>query len=370
MTQLTVPFLDLTSTYRSNKDAIDAALRRVAESGWYLMGQELAEFEASFAAYCSAQHCVGVGNGLDALHLALLALGVGEGDEVIVPSNTFIATWLAVSRCGATIVPVEPIEETYNIDPDRLKAAITRHTKVILPVHLYGQPADMDAINAIAREHGLKVLDDCAQAHGATYKGRPVGSLADISAWSFYPGKNLGAFGDAGGVTTNDPALAERVRMLGNYGSRAKYKHEEPGFNSRMDEIQAAVLAAKLRNLERDTNSRRRIANQYIAELQGLEVLLPQIPDYANPSWHLFVVKHSNRDRLQEKLSACGVTTLIHYPTPPHMQQAYAPLRWPVGSFPISERIHRQVISLPIWPGMNSAAIEYVVLSLKKSIQE
>lgn len=365
MTKLTVPFLDLASSYRSNKDAIDAALRRVAESGWYLMGQELAAFEASFAAYSGAKHCVGVGNGLDALHLALLALGVGEGDEVIVPSNTFIATWLAVSRCGATIVPVEPIEATYNIDPDRLKSAITKRTKVILPVHLYGQPADMDAINAVAREYGLRVLDDCAQAHGATYKGRPVGALADISAWSFYPGKNLGAFGDAGGVTTNDPALAERVRMLGNYGSRAKYKHEELGFNSRMDEIQAAVLAAKLMNLDDDTNARRRIANRYLASMQGLEIGLPLVPEFANPSWHLFVVRHPERDLLQAHLASYGISTLIHYPTPPHLQTAYRQLAWPRRSFPISETIHEQVVSLPMWPAMSQDQLDRVVSVLR-----
>jgi dTDP-4-amino-4,6-dideoxygalactose transaminase len=364
MKQLTVPFLDLGSSYRSSKEAIDAALRRVAESGWYLMGQELAGFEASFARFCGAEHCVGVGNGLDALHLALLALGVGEGDEVIVPSNTFIATWLAVSRCGATIVPVEPVEATYNIDPDRLRAAITGRTKVVLPVHLYGQPADMDAINAVAREHGLKVLDDCAQAHGATYKGRPVGSLADISAWSFYPGKNLGAFGDAGGITTNDASLAERVRMLGNYGSRVKYRHEEQGFNSRMDEIQAAVLAAKLKTLTQDTDARRRIARQYMDGLEGLEVIRPAVPSYADPSWHLFVIRHAERDQLQARLAADGVSTLIHYPTPPHLQQAYARCSWSRGSFPISERIHEQVISLPMWSGMSQGHVARVIDAL------
>ena len=366
MKQLNVPFLDLASSYRSNKDAIDAALRRVAESGWYLMGQELAAFESSFARFCGAEHCVGVGNGLDALHLALLALGVGDGDEVIVPSNTFIATWLAVSRCGATIVPVEPIEATYNIDPDRLSAAITRRTKVILPVHLYGQPADMDAINAIARGHGLKVLDDCAQAHGATYKGRPVGALADISAWSFYPGKNLGAFGDAGGITTNDPALAERVRMLGNYGSRVKYRHEEQGFNSRMDEIQAAVLSAKLGGLAADTDARRRVARRYIDGLAGCGLLLPVIPAYANPSWHLFVVRHAERDRLQALLAAEGISTLIHYPTPPHLQPAYTQASWPRGSFAISERVHAEVLSLPIWPSISDDQADRVIRSIRK----
>lgn len=365
MTALTVPFLDLVSGYRAQQSAIDAALLRVAASGWYLSGQELTAFEKNFAGQCGADFCVGTGNGLDALHLALLALGVGEGDEVIVPSNTFIATWLAVTHCGATLVPVEPVDATCNIDPSRIEAALTERTKVIVPVHLYGQAADMDPIMAIASRHGLKVLDDCAQAHAATYKGRPVGSLADVSAWSFYPGKNLGAFGDAGAVTTSDEGLALRVRMLGSYGSTVKYRHELPGYNSRLDEIQAAVLDVKLQGLEQATQQRRRIAQQYLSALGDLPLRLPEVPAFANPAWHLFVVRHAQRDQLQRELAERGVGTLIHYPVPPHLQPACMQLGLKRGALPISEAIHEQVLSLPMWPGLDDEQIEHVIAALK-----
>lgn len=356
-----IPFLDLGQTYQASRTAIDAALMRVAASGWYLMGEELAAFEADYARFCRARHCVGLANGLDALHLGLRALGVSEGDEVIVPSNTYIATWLAVSQCGARVVPVEPVATTFNIDPVRVEAAITARTKVILPVHLYGQPADMDPINALAHRHGLKVLDDCAQAHAALYKGRPVGSLADLSAWSFYPGKNLGAFGDAGAVTSDDAALAERVRVLGNYGSRVKYHNEVKGFNSRLDELQAAVLGAKLAGLQHATECRRSIAARYLAGMQGLPLLLPQVPSFIQPAWHLFVVRHPDRNGLQKRLAERGISTLIHYPVAPHLQPAYAELGWKQGRFPISEAIHAEVLSLPMWPGMDPAGVEQVI---------
>jgi len=367
MTTPKVPFLDLVSAFRAQQPQIEAALLRVAASGWYLSGQEVATFEKNFASDCGAQFCVGTGNGLDALHLALLALGVGEGDEVIVPSNTFIATWLAVTRCGATPVPVEPLDATYNIDPSRIEAALTARTKVIVPVHLYGQSADMDPIMAIARHHGLKVLDDCAQAHAATYKGRPVGSLADVSAWSFYPGKNLGAFGDAGAVTTSDERMARQVRMLGNYGSTTKYRHELLGYNSRLDEMQAAVLDAKLQGLAYATQQRRRIAGYYLSALHNLPIQLPEVPDFANPAWHLFVVRHPQRDRLQRDLAERGIGTLIHYPVPPHLQPAYAQLGMGRGAFPISEAMHDQVLSLPMWPGLSDEQIGQVVDALKAS---
>lgn len=360
----TVPFLDLKSTYLASKPAIDAALRRVAISGQYLMGAELATFEAKFARFCGAEHCVGIANGLDALRLSLLALGVGPGDEVVVPANTYIATWLAVTQCGARVVPIEPDERTYNIDPSLIEAALTPRTKVIIPVHLYGQPADMDVVNDIARRHRLKVLDDCAQAHGATYKGRPVGSLADISAWSFYPGKNLGAFGDAGAITTHDATLAERVRMLGNYGSRVKYRNEVKGFNSRLDELQAAVLAVKLQELPKATAQRRAIAGRYLQGLQGLPLTLPTVPDFADPAWHLFVVRHACRDELQRRLARAGVATLIHYPLAPHQQSAYAELGLARGSFPISEVIHDEVLSLPMWPYMSDEQVQQVVAAM------
>ena len=358
-----VPFLDLASAYQAARPDLDAALRRVAESGWYLLGQELAGFEADFAAYCGARRCAGVGTGLDALRLALLALGVGPGDEVIVPSNTYIGTWLAVSQCGARPVPVEPLAATYNIDPARIEAAITARTKAIVPVHLYGQPADMDAVREIAARRGLRVLDDCAQAHGAAYKGRKVGGLADISAWSFYPGKNLGAFGDGGALTTDDAALDDAVRVLRNYGSRVKYHNEVKGFNSRLDELQAAVLAVKLRPLDAASDERRRIAAHYLDAFAGLPLVLPQVPAWARPAWHLFVVRHAERDRLKERLAELGVNTLIHYPIPPHLQPAYAELGYARGDFPITEAIHREVLSLPLWPGMSEAQVEHVSLA-------
>lgn len=365
-----VPFLDLQPVYRRSQAAIDAALARVAGSGWFLLGQELAAFENDWARYCcvgSAIHAAGVANGLDALHLSLLALGVGPGDEVIVPSNTYIATWLAVSQCGATPVPVEPDPATFNLDPTRIAAAITPRTKAVLPVHLYGQPADMDAINAVTRRRGLAVLDDCAQAHGAKYRDRMVGGLADISAWSFYPGKNLGAMGDGGGVTSGDAGLIERVKVLRNYGSKIKYHNEVKGFNSRLDEIQAAVLAAKLPALDAATDERRAIAARLLAGLRGCDLQLPHVPDWADPAWHLFVVRHRDRDGLQKRLAEQGIGTLIHYPVPPHLQPAYAELGLGPGAFPVAEGIHREVLSLPVWPGMSEAQIERVIAAVRAS---
>jgi dTDP-4-amino-4,6-dideoxygalactose transaminase len=360
-----VPFFDLTSVYREGKGEIDAALARVAESGWYVLGSEVSTFEAEFARFCASDHCIGLANGLDALHLGLRVLGVGPGDEVIVPSNTYIATWLAVSQCGATVVPVEPVEGTYNLDPSRILEAVTGRTKVILPVHLYGQPADMDPILQLAAEHGIRVLDDCAQAHGATYKGRIAGSLADLSAWSFYPGKNLGAFGDAGAVTTSDAAAAERLRSLRNYGSKVKYHNEVKGFNSRLDEIQAAVLAAKLPRLDAATRRRRHIADRYLTGLAGLGLRLPEVAPFADAAWHVFVVRHADRDGFQQRLLERGVHTLIHYPVPPHLQPAYAEMGWQKGAFPVSEAIHQEVVSLPLWPGMTEDDIEHVVTSVR-----
>jgi dTDP-4-amino-4,6-dideoxygalactose transaminase len=362
-----IPFLDLGPTYLVSKPGIDAALLRVASSGWFLLGNELAAFEADYARYCGATHCAGVANGLDALHLALRALGVGPGDEVIVPSNTYIATWLAVSQCGATPVPVEPDAATYNIDPTLIEAAITSRTRVILPVHLYGQPADMDAVNAIAQRHGLSVLDDCAQAHGAQYKGRKVGSLARISAWSFYPGKNLGAMGDGGAVTTSDAALDDCVRVLRNYGSRRKYHNEVKGMNSRLDEIQAAVLAAKLPQLDEATRQRRAVVTRYLEGLCGLPLVLPHVPQWAEPAWHLFVVRHAQRDRLQARLAEMGIGTLVHYPIAPHHQPAYAEMRLGERSLPISEKLHREVLSLPLWPGMCAAQADRVIEAVREA---
>lgn len=356
-----IPFLDLQPVYRAAQADIDAALMRVARSGWFLLGEELKAFERAYAASVGAAGCAGVANGLDALALALEALGVAPGDEVIVPSNTYIATWLAVSQCGATPVPVEPDPLTYNLDPARIEAAITPRTRVLLPVHLYGLPADMDAIHAMAKRHGLKVLDDCAQAHAARHRGRPVGSLADLSAWSFYPGKNLGAMGDGGGVTGNDSALLEAVRVRRNYGSRVKYHNEVKGRNSRLDEIQAAVLAAKLPLLQAQTEERRRLAARLLDGLSGAPLQLPVVPEGLEPAWHLFVVQHEARDRLQAELAAQGIATLIHYPVPPHLQPAYAELGYGEGDFPISEAMHQRVLSLPLWPGMSDAQVDRVI---------
>ena len=368
MSTSAVPFLDLASVYRASKVEIDAAMARVAASGWYLMGKELAAFEAAYAAFCGARQCVGMANGLDALHLGLRALGVGDGDEVIVPSNTYIATWLAVSQCGARVVAVEPNERTYNLDPACVEAAITQRTRAILPVHLYGQPADMDPINELAAKHELSVLDDCAQAHCARYKGRPVGSLARVSSWSFYPGKNLGAFGDAGAVTTDDARLAEQVRVLGNYGSRVKYHNEVKGFNSRLDELQAAVLAAKLGDLQHATDRRRAIAARYLEGMQGLRLTLPHVPAFAEPAWHLFVVRHADRNAFQKRLAERGIGTLIHYPVAPHLQPAYAELGWGQGRFPIAEAMHAEVLSLPMWPGMDEDAVDRVIDAVRDCV--
>jgi len=363
--ELKVPFLDLRGPYVELRQELDAALARVADSGWYLLARELDAFERAFAAYTGARHCAGLANGLDALHLALRALGVGPGDEVIVPSNTYIATWLGVSQAGATPVPVEPDARTYNLDPAQLDAAVTERTRAILPVHLYGQPADMDPITEVARRHGLHVLDDAAQAHGARYKGRRVGGLADITAWSFYPGKNLGAFGDAGGVTADDDALVDRVRVLRNYGSRVKYVNEVQGYNSRLDELNAAVLAVKLAALDEWNARRARQAALYAEALGDLPIVLPFVPSWAEPAWHLYVVRVRDRQAVQAELARRGVGIMIHYPIPPHRQQAYAGMGFAAGDFPIASRMADEVLSLPIGPHLSHAEQEHVIEALR-----
>ena len=360
-----IPFLDLGAAYLDIKAEIDAAIRRVLDSGYYILGPEVEAFEADFASYCEAKHAIGVANGLDALHLALLAMDVGPGDEVIVPSNTYIATWLAVSQSGATPVPVEPDPITYNIDPTRIEASITPRTKVIVPVHLYGQPADLDPILAIARKHGLRVLEDAAQAHGARYKARRIGAHGDAVAWSFYPGKNLGALGDGGAVTTSDSQIADRIRVLRNYGSRVKYVNEVKGFNSRLDPLQAAVLNVKLRYLD-DWNARRKaIAVSYLEGLAGTSLALPHVPEWADPVWHLFVIRHQQRDELTRRLADMGVGTLIHYPIPPHLQEAYSDSGYSAGAFPLAERLAAEVMSLPIGPHMDAEDVEEVIRQIK-----
>ena len=364
-----VPFLNLRAGCVELKQEIDAAIARVLDSGWFLLGEELEKFENEFAEYLGVEHCVGVGNGLDALHLAMRALGVGPGDEVLVPSNTYIATWLAVSYAGAIPVPVEPDELTYNIDPAKIEAAITRKTKGIVPVHLYGQPADMDPILEIARKHDLWVLEDAAQAHGARYKGKRAGALGTAAGWSFYPGKNLGALGDGGAVTTNDPQIADRVRVLRNYGSRIKYRFESKGFNSRLDEIQAAVLRVKLRYLDEWNSRRRRTAASYSHQLRDTSLILPFTPEWAEPVHHLFVVRSEQRNTLRHNLEQAGIGTLIHYPTPPHLQEAYRDLGMPRGAYPISERIHDEVLSLPMGPQLTESQASEVVRAVREFAQ-
>jgi dTDP-4-amino-4,6-dideoxygalactose transaminase len=362
---MNVPFLDLKAPYAELREELDAAYRRVMESGWFVLGAECEAFEAEFAAYCGARHCVGVGNGLEALHLILRAMDVGPGDEVIVPSNTYIATWLAVSYTGATPIPVEPDERTHNLDPARVEEAVTPRTKVIMPVHLYGQTADMDALNDIAARRGLRVVEDAAQAQGARYKGRVAGSLADAAGFSFYPGKNLGALGDAGAVTTDDDNLADRVRVLRNYGSRVKYENETRGFNSRLDEMQAALLRAKLPKLDEWNARRRRVAESYLQQLEGVAgLVLPSVPEWADPVWHLFVVRTTERARLQAYLTEAGVGTLIHYPKPPHLQTAYADAGHHAGDFPLAERLSEEVLSLPMGPHLSGEAVDYIVAKL------
>lgn len=356
-----IPFLNMTGPYQELKGEIDDAIARVASSGWFVLGPEVDAFEEEFARYTGAAHCTGVANGLDALHLALRAMDVGPGDEVIVPSNTYIATWLAVSQCGATPVPVEPVDATHNLDPALVEAAITPRTKVILPVHLYGQPADLDPLLEIARRHSLKVLEDAAQAHGARYKGRRVGAHGDAVAWSFYPGKNLGALGDAGGVTTNDPSIAQRIRTLRNYGSAAKYVNEVQGFNSRLDPLQAAVLRVKLRHLDEWNERRRKIAQLYREALRSSGLGLAEVPKWAEPVWHLFVVRHPARDELQKALQERGIGTLIHYPIPPHKQQAYAAAKFHSDAFPIATNIANEVLSLPMGPHLDEVEVDRVI---------
>jgi dTDP-4-amino-4,6-dideoxygalactose transaminase len=362
-----VPFLDLKAPYHELHTEMDAAYRRVMESGWFIQGEEVQAFEREFAAYCEVKHCIGVGNGLDALHLILRACGIGEGDEVIVPANTFIATWLAVSYSGATPIPIEPDPQTYNLDPHCLEAAITTKTRAIMPVHLYGQTADMDPILAIAEKHGLKVIEDAAQAQGARYRGRLSGTLGEAAGFSFYPGKNLGALGDAGAIVTNDDDLAERVRMYGNYGSKVKYYHDAKGYNSRLDEFQAAFLRVKLVHLEEWNRRRRQIAAFYLQNLADLPGLtLPQAPDWASPVWHIFPILYIERDRLQEYLKEKGVGTLIHYPVPPHLAKAYQEFGFSKGDFPISESIAATQLSLPISPHMDMDDAGYVVHALQE----
>ena len=361
-----IPFLALKEINLRQRDEFHEALDRVLDSGWYILGNELNKFEENFAKYCGVKHCIGVANGLEALHLVLRAWGVGPGDEVIVPSNTYIATWLAVTHTGATPVPVEPDLSTYNIDPSKIQAAITERTRAIIAVHLYGQPCDMDKINAIAARNGIKVLEDAAQAHGAMYKEIKSGNLADAAGFSFYPGKNLGALGDAGCVTTNDGQLADHIRLLRNYGSAVKYFNKEIGFNSRLDELQAAILNVKLNKLDEDNRKRNEIADFYLKALSEIpDIKLPKIEDGNISAWHLFVIKITKRDKLINKLKEVGIDTMIHYPLSPHQQTAYMTKFKSYEDLPIAESLQEQVLSLPMGPTMTIEMAEYVVEKLK-----
>lgn len=360
-----VPFLDLRPGYDELRDEIDAAVTRVLASGWYIGGGEVEAFEAAFADYCTARNCVGVANGLDAIHLVLRALGIGRDDEVIVASNSYIATVLAVVMCGAKPVMVEPDRATFNLDPERIEAAITGKTRAILPTHLYGQPADLDPIIATARKHGLRLIEDAAQAQGARYKGRRIGAHSDAVCWSFYPTKNLGAMGDAGAVTTDDPELARKIRILGNYGCSTRYVSEVRGVNSRLDPLQAAVLTAKLRHLDAWNDRRRERAARYAREIIGAGIVLPQVPEWADPVWHLFVVQSEERDRLQQRLAVAGVQTLVHYPVPPHLQGACTDLGYSRGDFPIAEKLADTVLSLPIGPHLSDDDASQVIEAVR-----
>jgi len=363
-----IPFLDVPAAYAELRDELDAAASRVMASGQFILGPEVTAFEEEFAAYCDTRHAIGVGSGLDALRLILLGYGVGQGDAVIVPSNTFIATWLAVSQAGATPVPVEPDPETHNITAESIEAAITPSTRAIMPVHLYGRPADMDVVMALGRDRGIPVIEDAAQAQGARYRGRRAGGLGDAAGFSFYPGKNLGAMGDAGAVTTDDDALADRVRMLRNYGSKVKYHHDLPGLNSRLDSLQAAFLRIKLRHLDEWNDRRRAGAARYLERLAGVEgLVLPAVAEWAGPVWHLFVVRHPRRDALQGRLSEAGVDTISHYPIPPHLTGAYA-AGFAGRPLPVAERLADEVLSLPIGPHLSLEDSEKVAVAVRDSV--
>jgi dTDP-4-amino-4,6-dideoxygalactose transaminase len=361
-----IPFLSFEKTNEQIAKEMVNAFQRVFESKWYILGKEVKQFEESYAAFNKVEHCIGVSNGMDALYISLKAIGVKEGDEVIVPSNTFIATLLAVSYTGAKPVLVEPRLDTYNINPEGIKKAITSKTKAIIPVHLYGQCCEMDLIMTIAEKHNLYVVEDNAQAHGSSNNGRLSGSFGHANGTSFFPGKNLGALGDAGAVTTNDASLAEKISILRNYGSQKKYYNEVVGYNMRMDELQAAFLSIKLRYLNTWTNQRQEIASWYNEKLSEVEgITLPAKIMASSHVYHLYVVRCNKRDALQQYLAGKGIGTLVHYPVPPHLQKAYSHLGYKAGAFPIAEEIANTCLSLPIWPGMNKKSIAEVADAIK-----
>lgn len=362
-----VPFLDLHASYAELQNEIDSSVSRVLNSGRYIGGSEVESFEEEFSNYCDSKYTIGVANGLDALVLSLKSLDIGMGDQVIVPANTFIATWLAVSEVGAIPVPVEPNPYTYNIDVKEIQKAITPKTKAIIPVHLFGQPADLEPILLLAKQHNLFIIEDAAQAIGARYKEKKIGAHGDLVCWSFYPGKNLGAFGDAGAISTNNEALSKKIRSLSNYGSNKKYIHSFIGMNSRLDPIQAAILRVKLQFLDSWIDRRKNIASVYSSAFKDhLDFKIPYVPDWAEPVWHLYVINSNHRNKIQNNLTENGIETIIHYPIPPHLQDAYCENLPPNISLPVTEHLAQNILSLPIGPHLLEEQYRYVIERLNK----
>ena len=356
-----IPFVSFKPMEKELDTELREAFERVYKRSWYIEGEEDKNFEKAFSEYCGTKYCVGTGNGLDALMLALKAIGIKAEDEVIVPANTYIATALAVTYVGATPVLVEPDIRTFNIDVNRIESVITSKTKAIMPVHLYGQPCDMDPIIDIAKRHNLYIIEDCAQAHGARYKGKIIGSFGDAAGFSFYPGKNLGALGDAGATVTNSKELADKIRALGNYGSDYKYHHIYLGNNSRLDEMQAAFLLTKLPHLDKMNEERRKIARMYLEGIRNPEIILPYVPDYAEPVWHIFGVRCKRRDELEKWLNDNGIGTNKHYPIPIHLQECYKKYGYSNGDYPIAEEISKTELSLPLYYGIKNEEIDYII---------
>lgn len=358
---MNIPFVSFEPMHNEIENEVKSKFNEVYGKNWFIQGEEVKNFENEFAKYCGTKYCIGCGNGLDALYLILRGFDIGIGDEVIIPSNTYIATALAVTYSGAKPVFVEPNINTYNIEPDLIEKSITKRTKAIIVVHLYGQSADMDKIFAISKKYNLKIIEDAAQAHGSLYKNKKTGSLGDAAGFSFYPGKNLGALGDGGAIVTNDLALANKIRAIGNYGSDKKYSHVYKGTNSRLDELQAAFLRIKLRNLDMWNSERTKIANMYLEGIDNSYIVKPKVNDFSKHVWHVFVIRTDNRNNLQKYLNDNGIGSVIHYPIPMHLQPAYSDLGFEKGTFPIAEKISEEVLSIPIWYGMKKEEIDYVI---------
>lgn len=359
-----VKFNNFSKQYEHMKNDIDQSFEEVMNSGYFILGKQLSSFEKEFARYCNSDYAIGVGNGLDAIYLSLKALGIGLSDEVIVPSNTYIATWIAVSRTGATPVPVEPLYGTFNIDPEEIVKKLSKKTKAIIPVDLFGQPCKYDEINKISAEYDIYTVVDAAQSHGARYRDKIVGSLADITAFSFYPTKNLGAYGDGGAIVSNHPNIITLVSMLRNYGTAEKYNSEYIGINSRLDELQAAFLRVKMKHLDKENRTRQKNASTYLKEVTNIYIKLPEIEKFSQPVWHQFVIKSGHRDKLKEYLSKNEIDSIVHYPIPPHMQKAYSFLNFKIGDFPIAEKLANESLSIPIDPYLDEQEINYVIEKL------